>query len=147
MQPPLPVSKTHTRTFLESEQGTIRRPCGIDLPLLEYQPSLPIHDAFVLAAEKRVISDAVNDCAMMMPLERQNLIQIALTDAVKDCLEKANVQAIRSNSAKSVKDELKGKSYLEVGERVDVGRQILVHSGRREMRNRWIRSSQSHSSL
>ncbi|KAG1844368.1 hypothetical protein F4604DRAFT_1689124 [Suillus subluteus] len=62
-------------------------------------------DAFVLAAEKRLISDAVNDCAMMMPLERENLIQVALADAVKDCLEKAH--AIRSNSAKLVKEEVK----------------------------------------
>ncbi|KAG2159346.1 uncharacterized protein EDB93DRAFT_1245152 [Suillus bovinus] len=33
----------------------------IDLPPLDYQPNLPIHDAFILAAEKELISGAVNN--------------------------------------------------------------------------------------
>ncbi|KAG2140891.1 uncharacterized protein EDB93DRAFT_1252676 [Suillus bovinus] len=44
---------------------------------------------------------------MMMPLEREDWIQVALADAVQECLERVHIQALRSNSAKSVKDELK----------------------------------------
>jgi len=84
-----------------------------------------------VAAEKRLINEAVNSCTMMTLSERENLIQVALADAVKECLEKA--QAIRSDSAKSVKEEIKGKSDLEVGEGVDVGQQILVNIGLQKM--------------
>lgn len=147
MQPPLLVSKTHTQIDLASEEGTTRRPSVVDLPLLEYQHALPIHEEFVLVAEERLLSDAVNKCTMMMPLEREDWIQVALADAVQECLERVHIQALRSNSAKSVKDELKGKSHLEVGERVDVGQQILVDGGRQKMRDRWTHSSQRHSTL
>jgi hypothetical protein len=130
---------------LSSEQDTTQCTSSIDLPLLEYQCDLSIHEAFVVAAEKQLINEAVNNCTMMTLSERENLIQVALADAVKECLEKA--QAILSDSAKSVKEEIKGKSDLEVGEGVDVGQQILVNVGPRKMRNRWTCGSPRHSNL
>ncbi|KAG1807382.1 hypothetical protein EV424DRAFT_1543925 [Suillus variegatus] len=45
----------------------------IDLPPLDYQSNLPIHDAFILAAEKELISDAVNNCTMIKPSLREGL--------------------------------------------------------------------------
>ncbi|KAG2143845.1 hypothetical protein BD769DRAFT_1382915 [Suillus cothurnatus] len=91
--------------MFKAPPDTTRCTSSIDLPLLEYQCDLSIHEAFVVAAEKRLINEAVNNCTMMTLSERENLIQVALADAVKECLEKA--QAIRSDSAKSVKEEIK----------------------------------------
>ncbi|KAG2119187.1 hypothetical protein DEU56DRAFT_918696 [Suillus clintonianus] len=73
----------------------------IELPPLKYQANHPTHDDFVLAAQKLIIRDAVNNCAMIKPSAREGVIQATLADAVKDHLTKAH--GIRSDSADSVK--------------------------------------------
>ncbi|KAG1836599.1 hypothetical protein C8R48DRAFT_782923 [Suillus tomentosus] len=85
----------------------------IDLPLLDYKSNLPIHESFVLAAEKQVISNAVNHCAMIKPSARESLIQVALADAVKHCLEKAHRDHLRSDHSA----ELAKKQIEEFGQR------------------------------
>ncbi|KAG1853550.1 hypothetical protein C8R48DRAFT_777061 [Suillus tomentosus] len=87
----------------------------IDLPPLDYQSNLPIHDAFILAAEKELISDAVNNCTMIKPSLREGLVQAALANAVQDCLRKT-----RSDPAGLAKKEIEGKSNFRFGEQIAV---------------------------
>ncbi|KAG2125180.1 uncharacterized protein EDB93DRAFT_1258348 [Suillus bovinus] len=65
---------------------------------------------------------------MMMPLEREDWIQVALADAVQECLERVHIQALRSNSAKSVKDELKAPFDL-IMETADEVASIVIDRG------------------
>lgn len=90
----------------------------IHFPPLEYRENLSPHEGFVLAAREQLIWDAVNDCAMIKRSERESLAQVALANAVNDCLEKTH--NIRPDSAESVKKTVKGKSNSNVEERVDI---------------------------
>ncbi|KAG2082780.1 uncharacterized protein F5147DRAFT_783174 [Suillus discolor] len=87
----------------------------IDLPPLDYQSNLPIHNAFILAAEKELISSAVNNCTMIKPSLREGLVQAALVNAVQSCLK-----ITRSDPAELAKKEIEGKLNIRFGEWIAV---------------------------
>ncbi|KAG2153480.1 uncharacterized protein EDB93DRAFT_1248744 [Suillus bovinus] len=84
-QPFTSVPSSTTPSHLTPTQPTQPQ---IDLPPLDYQSNLPIHNAFILAMEKELIRDAVNNCTMIKPSLREGLVQAALANAVQDCLKK-----------------------------------------------------------
>ncbi|KAG2127604.1 uncharacterized protein EDB93DRAFT_1270149 [Suillus bovinus] len=75
----------------------------IDLPPLDYQSNLPIHDAFILATEKELIRDTVNNCTMIKPSLREGFVQATLANAVQDCSKKT-----RSDPAGLTNKEIEG---------------------------------------
>ncbi|KAG1733771.1 hypothetical protein EDD22DRAFT_852578, partial [Suillus occidentalis] len=62
--------------------------------------NLSPHERLCSGAREQLIWDAVNDCAMIKRSERESLAQVALANAVNDCLEKTH--NIRPDSAESV---------------------------------------------